>query len=348
MIKPLITLIAFGLVACQSEATPGDQGGAVASQDAGPALDMALIAPDMALIAPDMALITPDATLIEPEGPGRIGIGGLSAPNQISEAMERAGLRWRVITPQYEHNGALDIEAQLEGLDCLLMPGGADIDPAMYGEAPHESVRLISEARAALDFALIQGALARGMPILGICLGAQELSVALGGGLVQDIPSEIDGALNHRARHEVRLASGSRLAGLYDAEVIEVVSNHHQAVEPGEGLGAGLSVSASSADGVVEAIEGVAPGAFLLGLQYHPEAELEESVHDGLWRGLAQACEAYRAAHPGRADFIEDQGACHSDLGAGRCIDVAVCAEEGGRASPGYCPGGVEIQCCVR
>ncbi|MBU1429594.1 hypothetical protein KKF91_03435, partial [Myxococcota bacterium] len=131
MIKPLITLIAFGLVACQSEATPGDQGGAVASQDAGPALDtaliapdMSLIAPDMSLIAPDMALITPDATLIEPEGPGRIGIGGLSAPSQISEAMERAGLRWRVITPQYEHNGALDIEAQLEGLDCLLMPGG--------------------------------------------------------------------------------------------------------------------------------------------------------------------------------------------------------------------------------
>jgi len=274
-------------------------------------------------------------------GVGRVGLGGLSPSSNLRAALEGMGLAIYELNFQRHDDGRPD----LEGVDCLLMPGGADIDPALYGEQPHESVRLISEARSELDFTLIQEALAHRLPILGICLGAQELNVALGGGLVQDIPSELEGALNHRAPHTIEISPESLMYSLYGVEELEVYSQHHQAVEDGAGLGEGLRVTARSADGAVEAIEALLPEPFILGLQYHPEVQAEQ--HGGLWAGFARACQDYRAAHPGRSDPEPPApDVCVREGRSGRCMQIEHCDAAGGEREPGYCPGPAEIQCC--
>jgi putative glutamine amidotransferase len=151
--------------------------------------------------------------------------------------------------------------------------GGFDVDPVLYGAgARHASVRL-KEERTAAELALLQGALARGMPVLGICGGEQLLAVALGGRLIQHIPHEIPGALahqrtdaRHEAAHEIALAPGTLLARILGTERMAVNSSHHQAVaEPGEAV-----VNARAPDGVIEGIEDPRQD-FCLGVQWHPE-----------------------------------------------------------------------------
>jgi len=284
--------------------------------------------------------------------PGRVGIGGLSSPGNVGLAMDRVGLSWDTVRPTYDEGGNLNMDPVLDAIDCLVMPGGGDIDPAIYGEDPHETVSLISPGRAALDFALIRGALDRRMPILGLCLGAQEINVTLGGRLVQDIPSEVSEHLNHRTNHRIQIVPGTMMDGLYSSSTLDVVSRHHQAAEDGDGLGAGLRVAARSADGVVEAIEAADQDVypFLFGTQYHPESQLDSEVHDGLWRAFAEACAAYRAAHPGRVGLPEQDEynqPCQSDVGPGVCLETQACAAGDGISSSGFCPGPADIQCCA-
>jgi putative glutamine amidotransferase len=179
--------------------------------------------------------------------------------------------------------GEAALDAWLAAVDGVLLPGGGDLDPAFYGTAPLPGVetyaRLTSFDRRCqtLELELIRRAAAADKPILGICLGVQAINTAFGGTLVQDIPSEVPGALTHAQQpdarsevtHRVALCAGTllaRLSGLPDGGELEVNTYHHQAVaQPA----AGFVVAARAPDGVIEAIED-APRR-ILGVQWHPE-----------------------------------------------------------------------------
>jgi gamma-glutamyl-gamma-aminobutyrate hydrolase PuuD len=161
-------------------------------------------------------------------------------------------------------------------VDGLLLTGGTDVDPALYGEPAHPSVTPVFRERDEFEIALCQEALRQDLPLLAICRGHQVLNVARGGTLIQDIPSEVEGSGNHdpeRERwepaHDVRVEPGTRLHLILGRERVEVNSFHHQAVDT---LGERLVASAwSTADGVVEGIE-AADRRFAIGVQWHPEA----------------------------------------------------------------------------
>lgn len=165
--------------------------------------------------------------------------------------------------------------AYLDRIDGLLITGGAfDIDPALFGDdSVHETV-VLKPRRTRFELAMVQGALDRDMPILGICGGQQLLAVALGGALIQHVPDEIADCLAHEQPnprtepgHDVIVTPGTLLHDIVKADRIPVNSAHHQAVRS---VGAGALVDAIAPDGVIEGIE--APGRrFCLGVQWHPE-----------------------------------------------------------------------------
>ena len=188
-----------------------------------------------------------------------------------------------------------DAPALLDRLDGLLLTGGADVDPGLYGEPPHETVTRVVPERDALEIALSREALRRDMPLLAICRGQQVLNVATGGTLVQDIPSQVKGAIDHdpdverwSPAHDVRILPGTRLREILGTDRVTVNSFHHQAVkEPG----AGVVVSAyGEGDDVVEGIE--IPGRRLaVGVQWHPEAFWDKDGRfQPLFEALVKAC----------------------------------------------------------
>jgi putative glutamine amidotransferase len=167
----------------------------------------------------------------------------------------------------------------LDGLDGLIITGGRDVDPAAYGQQRHpatdEPVQANRE-RDAWEIALARGAIRRGMPVLGICRGAQVVNVALGGTLHQHLPDVI-GHTRHQlgnavfSTSSVHTVPNSRLAGLI-GESSDAQCYHHQAIDR---LGEGLVISAQDSDGVIEAVE--IPGEnFVLAVQWHPEERLDD------------------------------------------------------------------------
>jgi putative glutamine amidotransferase len=187
-------------------------------------------------------------------------------------AVEKSGGLPVVLAPGRPEDAA----ELLSRVDGLLLTGGADVDPGLYGEEPHETVTAILPERDAFEIALCREALRRDQALLAICRGQQVLNVATGGTLIQDIPSEVEGAHDHdpererwETAHPVRILPRTRLREILERETIEVNSFHHQAVRD---LGQGLIVSASSTtDDVIEGIE--MPGRRLaVGVQWHPEA----------------------------------------------------------------------------
>ncbi len=181
----------------------------------------------------------------------------------------------------------VSVRHYVDVLDGLVMQGGADVSPASYGQQPLRPEWGGDIVRDRYEMELLEGFLAQGKPVLGICRGCQLLNVAFGGTLYQDIATQrpdaqphVDALLYDQHHHLVDFEPGSRLAALYGAQQGgRVTSIHHQAVDR---LGADLRVEArSAADGVIEAIR--ASGShFVAGVQWHPEFH---AVNPGLLSG---------------------------------------------------------------
>ena len=194
----------------------------------------------------------------------------------------------------------------LTGVDGLLLSGGEDVAPERYGETPHPTVTEVDPARDAFEIALIAEARQRDLPIFAICRGIQILNVACGGSLVQDIPSQLSGPMDHNftvpphqpfsRAHEVWIEKDSLLAALLrerlsDADSCEVNSRHHQSVKT---LAPGFKVSATAPDGVIEAIEDPA-ATFCLGVQWHPENFWRTGEFRSLFEGFLNAAQTSHA-----------------------------------------------------
>jgi len=174
------------------------------------------------------------------------------------------------------------IRAALDGLDGILLPGSdSDVDPMSYGRDPHRYLGKVVPVKDATDALVLEEIERRGMPLLAICFGMQILNVSRGGTLIQDIHSELPGAIKHeqgaprdRPSHSVRLLPGSMLeamAGTVEeggAQRALVNSHHHQAIET---VGRDLVATAWTSDGLVEALEDARPDRFTLAVQWHPE-----------------------------------------------------------------------------
>lgn len=201
-----------------------------------------------------------------------------------------------IVLPPQDNASAL-----LDRLDGLLLSGGGDIRPTRYGDQQvHPTTYGISDRRDAFEFALLRGALERGMPILAICRGIQVLNVGLGGSLWQDVSQLGPGTLAHREplefatraapAHDVMVVEGSLLGKVYGAPTIAANSFHHQVLKD---LGTGLLATGHTADGAIEAVE--LPGyPFVLGVQWHPEMMYEvHPEHAAPFRHLVAAAEVY-------------------------------------------------------
>jgi putative glutamine amidotransferase len=194
----------------------------------------------------------------------------------------------------------MTVDEALEGVDALLLSGGDDVSPARYNEAAHPTVSEVAPERDEFELALVREARRRNLPILGICRGIQVMNVAFGGTLIQDIPSQVSGAGEHRLTvpphlpfelaHEVWIEKDSRLAALLkdrlvDGDSCEVNSRHHQAVAR---VAEGFRVTATAPDGIIEAIEDPA-ARFCLGVQWHPENFFRTGEFRGLFEGFVAA-----------------------------------------------------------
>ena len=212
-------------------------------------------------------------------------------PHNYIEAVQRAGAIALLLPP----DTALveDPDAVLDLVDGLLLVGGPDIDPARYGAERHAETEPPVPLRDAVEIALVRRAIARGIPTLGICRGMQLLNVAAGGTLRQHLPEE-PGMADHRralgsfegADHDVDLEEGSRALAAAGGSPHRVKSHHHQGVSE---LGDGLRVTGWAAeDGLAEAVEGEGPD-YLLGVQWHPEADPQSGLIGSLVAAAAGA-----------------------------------------------------------
>jgi putative glutamine amidotransferase len=192
------------------------------------------------------------------------------------------------------HHASL-ADAWLDRIDALIVTGGAfDVDPTLYGDAGRHATVTLKENRTAAELALTQGALARDMPVLGICGGEQLLAVALGGTLIQHIPDAVADPLEHEQRnprhepgHAVAITRGTLLHRIVGADGMQVNSAHHQAVrDPGPSA----VVNAVAADQVIEGLEDP-HRRFCIGVQWHPEFFIDPGDRR-IFDALIAACRA--------------------------------------------------------
>jgi putative glutamine amidotransferase len=185
-------------------------------------------------------------------------------------------------------------------LDALLLPGSAsDVDPALYGREPNARLGSVHPLKDATDMLVLKFAEARRLPLLAICFGMQVWNVFRGGTLIQDIESQVQGALKHeqgapreRHSHGVKIKPESLVARTAGGESLRVNSHHHQALET---IGRNLQATAWSADGLVEAVEDTLGGRWAVGVQWHPEIGWrEDEFSRTLFESFIKA--SYRAA----------------------------------------------------
>jgi putative glutamine amidotransferase len=228
----------------------------------------------------------------------QIAITACSRLDDYKHAIANAGAEGHVV----DHT--ISVEEALKAKDGLLLTGGDDVAPARYGEDHHPAVKVVPPERDDFEIALVREARRRNLPIFAICRGVQVLNVAFGGSLIQDIPTQVAGALEHKQgmpqhkpfdlAHEVWLEKESLLAKLMkerlsDADTLEVNSRHHQSVKT---LAQGFQVTATAPDGVIEAIED--PTArFCLGVQWHPENFWRTGEFRPLFEGFIEAAKVH-------------------------------------------------------
>jgi putative glutamine amidotransferase len=198
------------------------------------------------------------------------------------DSLRRAGAIPVLIPPQPEN--AADV---VDDLDGVLLAGGDDFDPAVYGEPRHPTVEPMDPRRQENELSLARVARERGIPTLGICLGVQVMNVAAGGTLIQHIESDIDHASepSDRHRHEVVIDGGTRLARIVGERELEVNSSHHQAIKE---IGDGLRVTAHAPDGIVEGLEDPRH-PFYVGVQWHPEDMSGEESASAIFGAFVEA-----------------------------------------------------------
>ena len=225
--------------------------------------------------------------------PGRVSrwwdSAAVALPMQYVAAIERAGGRTVLIA----RGGSAPPEEVLEPFDALLLAGGGDVDPARYGQEPHETVYGVDRDRDELEEGLVRVALRDGLPALCICRGMQIANVALGGTLVQHLP-DVPGLADHGRPprgpilHDVLVEDGTLLRRIVGDARVRAASHHHQAIDR---LGEGLRVSGRSGDGLPESFE--AAGGWFVAVQWHPEETAgEDPVQQALFDAFVEAAGA--------------------------------------------------------
>src|SRR5579883_1606682 len=216
-----------------------------------------------------------------------------SLQNYLDRLIE-AGAEPIVVTPDTE------LEPLYRDIDGIVLTGGPDVDPALYGEAPDPELGTVDRRRDEIDLAILDVALRLDIPVLAICRGQQILNVACGGALQQHIPGDghraLDGGRGESRFHTIVIEEASQLAELLGAAPRQVNSRHHQAVRQGM-LGEGLLPSAVSPDGVIEGLESPRH-RFVLAVQWHPERPEVAVENRPLFEALVKACREARAAIP--------------------------------------------------
>jgi len=224
-----------------------------------------------------------------------IAVARCSKLHDYEESVRRAGGEPWVLDPAIDRPA--DVVARAAG---IMLTGGGDVEPSLYGEAPHPSFSAAEAGRDAYEIELVRRALEADVPLFAICRGVQVLNVARGGTLIQDIATQLPGAVAHKREggtdqpstlaHEVWLEQGSLVAtlmrdSLADVESCQVNSRHHQAIKT---VGEGLLTVATAPDGVIEAVED--PNRrFCLGVQWHPENFYRTGEFRALFEGFVKA-----------------------------------------------------------
>ena len=218
------------------------------------------------------------------------------------QALAAAGASVLVV-PVQSAAAVRDLAALAQG---ILLPGGGDIDPLLFGEEALLANGRVEPLVDAVDLELARLALQQGKPVLAICRGCQVLNVAAGGTLIQDLPSAHVTGQQHsqkaprwHASHRITIEAGSLLSHILETDALLVNSFHHQAVRL---PGSGLAVTAHAADGVVEAVE--MPGhSFALGVQWHPECMVDQHpLQRQIFNAFVAACSSYNPEPGGGRD----------------------------------------------
>lgn len=224
---------------------------------------------------------------------GRDLAGAFSLPADYCAAITRAGGTPVLLPP------TVDPAAVVSRLDGLLLAGGGDLDPRLYGGPNHETVYMVDAGRDTVELGLARHAIETDLPCLCICRGIQVLNVALGGSLIAHLPEHVGDGIAHRvpprrpAFHEVEIEPDSRLSAILGTTRSWPASWHHQALNR---VGSGLVISARAADGTVEGVE-LAGHPWLVGVQWHPEITadhdpVQQALFDGLIGAARRAVEA--------------------------------------------------------
>jgi putative glutamine amidotransferase len=229
--------------------------------------------------------------------------GGFGVPEGYVQSLRRAGAR-PVLVPGGDVGGALvggalaeaDLAELLAPFDAVVLAGGGDVEPGRYGGVHHPGVYGVDTDRDALEVAVARWTAAHGMPTLAVCRGMQVVNVAFGGTLIPHIP-DVESLGAHgspvggtSATHDVKVAGGSRLESVCGPVVRDCVSHHHQAVDR---LGSGLTPTAWTDDGLVEAVELEDGPGFFVAVQWHPEmTAATDLVQQALFDALVAAAAA--------------------------------------------------------
>lgn len=191
------------------------------------------------------------------------------------------------------------IESLVKDLDGILLPGSdTDVNPLIFGEEPHPRLKRVVPEKDETDLLVLKFAEKFKLPVLAICFGMQVLNVSRGGSLIQDIESQVEDHIKHeqgipldRNSHSVIFEKESKLLRLITKEKALVNSHHHQAIKK---VGKNLKETARAKDGVIECIEDIRSGRFVLGVQWHPELSWKtDDLSSGIFREFVRAAEKF-------------------------------------------------------